>query len=177
MKFKALVAGMALGVVAGNALAAVDGSVGVAVPPAQASSSGNLIVSLTVPNIVRISNLNDIPLGTYAGVDMSGSDDVCVYRNITGNYRITADSTNGAGAFELEDAGNTSVIPYTVSWGAAALTENTALTGQTGAATTSTTCGGTPNVTVGVGVLATDIEAATVTGSHSDTLVLTLTSE
>lgn len=175
MKFKALVAGMAVGLVAGSAMAAVDGSTATAVPPAQATSSGNLLVSLSVPNIVRISNLNDILLGTYAGVDMSGSDAVCVYRNITGNYRITADSTNGAGAYQLKNGA--SVIPYAVTWNGSAMTENTAMTGLTGASTTSTTCGGGTNATVAVSVLATDIEAATVTGTHSDTLVLTLTSE
>ncbi len=177
MKIKTLVAGIAVGVLAaGNVLAAVQGTVGTAVPPAQASSSGNLVVSLSVPNIVRISNLNDIALGTYAGVNMTGSDPVCVYRNITGNYAITANSTNGTGVFQLNDAG-TSTIPYAVTWGGTAVTDNTALTTQTGASTTSTTCGGGTNVTVAVNVLATDIEAATATGTHSDVLVLTLVSE
>lgn len=181
MKIKTLVAGIVIGagvMAAGNLMAAADGAVGTAVPPAQASSTGSLVVSLNVPNIVRISNLNDIPLGTYAGVTMTGSDAVCVYRNITGLYRITANSGNGAGAFELEDgAAVPSVIPYTVTWGGTAMAENTALTGQTGASTTSATCGGGTNTTFAVSVLATDIEAATATGLHSDTVTLTLTSE
>ena len=184
MQIKALVAGVVLAATSGAVLAATQGSIGTAVPPAQASSQGDLIINLSIPNIVRISNLDDIDLGTYAGVDVSGNDDVCVYRNVTGDYSITAASTNtdAAGTFKLlhNDGVTDHYIAYSVDWtdggGTTALTEGLQDTSMSGASTTSTTCGGGTNHNVAVTVLATDADAATATGAYSDTLVLTVES-
>lgn len=181
MKIKALVAGVAMMAVGGAAVAANQGPIGTAIPPANASSQGDLTINLSIPNIVRITGLTDIDLGTYAGVDVSGSDALCVYRNVTGNYSITAESTNtdAGGTFKLKGAG-ADYIPYSVAWthggGTVALTENAQSNAPTGASTTSTTCGGGTNHSVAVTVLATDADAATAVGAYSDVLVLTVQS-
>lgn len=181
MKIKALVAGVAMMAVGGASFAANQGPIGTAIPPANATSQGDLIINLNIPNIVRITGLTDINLGTYAGVDVSGTDALCVYRNVTGDYSITAGSTNtdAVGTFKLKGAG-ADYIPYSVDWthsgGTVALTEGTQDATATGANTTSTTCGGGTNHSVAVTVLATDADAATAVGAYTDTLVLTVES-
>lgn len=181
MKIKALAVGVALTMAGSVAMAANPGPIGTAVPPANASSQGDLTINLSIPNIVRITGLTDINLGTYAGVDVSGSDALCVYRNVTGNYSITAESTNtdAGGTFKLKGAG-ADYIPYSVDWtdtvGPTALTEGLQDTTMTGASITSTTCGGGTNHSVTVSVAALDADAATATGAYSDVLVLTVES-
>lgn len=135
------------------------------------TSTGTLDINLDINNLVMVSNLGDINLGTYSGTgNLTGSDSFCVYRNGAGNYNITMNGSGGSGAYLLNDGG-TNNLPYTVSFtngSANSMTASTALTAQANANTTSTTCGGSDNVSVGVTVTNASLAAApagTYTGS------------
>ena len=157
-----VVGGVAVGL-SSVALAATDGVVGF-------NSTGTVDISLDVNDEVRISNLTDINLGVFAGVDAVGSSAACVYRNGTGNYNLTASGDGAAGAFTLTDGTNT--VPYSVTYddgsGAAAATAGAVLAGLTGADPASDTCAGTGNNgTIEVTVAAADaagLPAATYAG-------------
>jgi hypothetical protein len=141
---------------ASEAHAASDGSLG-------ATSQGSLDITLTINSLVQISALDDIALPTYAGADIAGSDDLCVYSN-TGGYEITATGNGTGQAFEL--IGSSANIPYTVEWSdsagagsGTALTTNVALTGQGGTFST-TDCGGGNNAQVIVRASEPDLAVA-----------------
>lgn len=161
-----LAAAVAVGLGA-TATAATDGTVGF-------NSTGTVVITLDVNDEVRISNLTDINLGVFAGVDASGSSAACVYRNGTGAYQITATGDGVAGAFTLTDGTNT--VAYSVDFddgsGALAMTSGTTLAGRTGADPGSATCATTGNnANVTATVLATD--AATLpAGTYAGTLTL-----
>lgn len=161
-----------LAAASGVAHAATQGTLG-------STSTGSLGITLTIPNLVQITGINDIALGTWSGGAMSGSDNVCVF-STTRAYRITANGSGTAGAFTLVAGANT--IPYTVEWddvsGATtgtALTSGTALTGQATAAT-SATCGGGTNATVIVRVAEAALTAVPA-GAYTGTLTLVITPE
>jgi len=170
---KGLVAGGVAVMIAANGFAANDGVVG-------PTSTGDLNIELTILDEVRISNLSDIVLGTFAGADLSGNSGACVFRSGTGNYEITADGSGAGGAFELSDGTNS--VPYTVTYddgtGAAALTSGTALTGQTGGDPASDTCAtiAGDNGSIDVNVLATDM-ASLPAGAYNGLLTLTVAPE
>lgn len=163
-----------------GALAASDGTMGTG---AGSTSTGTSVITLTVPDLVKISNMNDITM-THNGVDaFDGTDDVCVYRNITGDYAVQAQSANdpnGAGTggtYTLSDGG-TSEVAYSVDWAGTALDEDVkSAVFAGGADTTQTDCGGVPNVTVTVSATEAEVGAATATGAHTDTLSLIVSAE
>ena len=64
-------------------------------------------VRIDVPDLVRISNLDDIALGFYSGSGaMVGSDAVCVYRNDPGgSYTVEASGQGAGSAFVLAHDG------------------------------------------------------------------------
>ncbi len=135
------------------------------------SSTGTIDINLDIDPLVMVSNLGDINLGTYSGAgNLTGTDTFCVYRNGAGNYNITMNGSGAADAYLLNDGG-TNNLAYTVSFtngSANAMTTLTPLAAQTGANTTSTNCGGTDNVSVGVTVANAALAAApagTYTGS------------
>lgn len=156
--------------------AATQGAVG-------STSTGSVSISVTVPNLVRLTNLDDISLGTWSGTgDMSGSDNVCVW-STTRKYAITATGSGTSGAFTLTNGGaSPSTLAYSVEWkdtsGAAsgsALTTATALTGQT-SNVTSTTCGGGTNATLLVKILEANLAAAPA-ATYTGTLTLVIAPE
>lgn len=58
--------------------------------------------------------LDDVDLGTYAGANMTGFEQFCVFSS-TGSYRVTATSAHGVGnRFYLDNAGAT--LRYIVRW-------------------------------------------------------------
>jgi hypothetical protein len=144
-------------VAAAPANAANQGSLG-------ATSQGDLTITLTVDALVQISDLDDIPLGTFDGSkDLTGSDNVCVYSN-NGGFNITATGSGASSAFTLAGGGTT--VPYTVEWanssGATSGTEmftGRPLNGQT-AKFAGADCGGSTNTTVLVSVSQTDLSSA-----------------
>ena len=165
----ALIAGI---LTAGTTLAATDGAVG-------GISTGDLTITVTVNDEVRISGLSDIT-DVFDGVnDIVGTSAACVYRNGTGAYAITATGDGGVSstAFEIDDGTNPGVA-YNVEWddgtgfvpvvsGSQLVGQNTTETGANDCVSAGTTSAGpsTANVRVTVpaaGLLANP--AGTLTG-------------
>ena len=126
---KGLVTGGIAAALASGAFAATDGVPGF-------SSTGTLYISISVDDEVRISNLGDIVLGTFAGADASGTSAACIYRNTAAAYQITATGNGTANAFTLTDG--TNVVDYSVTYADAAtvadsMSSGIALVGQDGA--------------------------------------------
>lgn len=163
--------------VCGTGLAATDGTPG-------ATSTGTALVTMQTQALARITDLDDIDLGTWNGTTgLSAADNICVWSTTRG-YQITASGSGTAGAFTLTDG--TDTIAYSVAWddaaGAAsgtALATGTALTAQASGATSATCQGGTtPTATVLVSVSQTDLEAATFNSAvYSGTLTLVVAPE
>jgi len=104
---KGLVAGGIAVMIAANGFAATPGTIG-------ATSTGTLEIDLTIADEVRISNLEDIDLGQFAGANLTGGSPACVYRSGTGNYQITGSGSGTAGAFTL--AGGGATVAYSVDF-------------------------------------------------------------
>jgi len=159
-----------------QALAATQGAVG-------STSTGSVVITATVPNLVRISGLNDIALGTWSGTgDMTGSDSLCVW-STTRKYAVTATGSGASSAFTLTSGGTTpSTIAYTVQWAdSSGASTGTAMTAGTPVTTrnttaTSTTCAGGTNATVLVRVAETDLAAAPA-AAYTGTLTLVVAPE
>lgn len=148
---------------------------------AETISTGSVDVSLEVPPLVRISDLEDIDLGTFAGGALAGRDDVCVW-STTRAYTITASGT-GVG-FELSGAASGDTLAYSVEWAdnagetsGATMSSGTALTGRTANATSpDCSAGSNPNATVIVEVGEADLAAAAA-DTYSGTLTLVVAPE
>jgi len=164
---------VALGLLSGSVIAATQGTLG-------ATSTGDLTITLDIANLVRVSNLNDINLGTFAGGGggLAGTDTFCVYRNGAGNYNINMTGDGTANAFTLANGANT--VPYTVDFvnGATttAMNTGTGLAGQTGANTVSDTCAGVDNVSVNISVSNADLSSSPA-GTYSGVLTMVVAPE
>ena len=107
---------------------------------------------------VRITEVDNINLGTWNISSVTGNDAVCVYRSAGGNtYKITAtdNSTIIPGGFYLENGSNK--ILYSLTWGNTPTPGSTVLNdgiqaNASGAHTTSSSCGGgdTANIKVDI---------------------------
>lgn len=97
---------------------AVTGLLGLSPASAQLAgvSNGDLDVSVVVGARVWITRLNDIDLGTYSGSgSLTGTSRMCVYRNDSGIYNITATSSNASdGTFRAAAGGR--FVPYQVGF-------------------------------------------------------------
>jgi hypothetical protein len=154
-----------------QAFAANDGTLGT-------SSQGDLDITVTIQDLIQISDFSDFALGTYGGSgDLENNDDLCVYRNSAGaQYTVTA--TASEGAFEVQDGGES--IAYSVFFndvtgttGEVQLSYNSASATQSGANTQSADCSvGGLSANVHVVIAEADLQAA-VPGSYSGTLILT----
>lgn len=165
---KGLLTGGIAAALASGAFAATDGVVGF-------SSTGTLDISITVDDEVRISALNDILLGTFAGADSTGSSVACIYRNSATTYQITASGDGVANAFTLTDG--TSTVDYSVTYADASATpvsmaSGIALSAQDGA-DDDVDCANTggDNAEIGVNVAAADA-ASLPAGNYAGTLTL-----
>lgn len=126
---KKLALAVAFTAVSFQAFAANQGNVG-------ETSTGDTTITTSVNGKVRITNLDDINLGTWDGVSaQSGGDDVCVW-STTRSYKLTAKGSGDNNAFTLRGPGRGSVLAYTPSWSydgqaaAATLVSGQDLTGQ-----------------------------------------------
>ena len=169
---------IALGLFAtGSVYAATQGSLG-------ATSTGTLNITATVNNLVQITNLNDIDLGTFTGTgNLTGNDTLCIYRNGSGTYQITATGSGTGSAFTVTDGSNT--LPYTVDYTSdllgtpttTTMSTGSALTGQAGVDSASTTCaGGGDNAQVDITISNADLTSAPA-GAYSGTLTLVVAPE
>jgi len=131
---------------AGLAYSATDGTVG-------ATSTGSTTISITIPTLVRITDVQNLNLGTFTGSgDLVADDSVCIYTNLAAaTYKVTAVGNGLASAFTLKNAAN-DIIPYSVFWndqpnasGGVELSTGVASGTQDGANTNSQTCVGPGN--------------------------------
>jgi len=147
--------GGVLAAVATGGFAATQGTTGF-------TSSGDLDISLTVNDEVKISNLVDINLPPFGGTDVTGTSDACIYRNGGGDYLITATGSGAANAFQLTDGTNS--VNYSVNYddgtGSSSLASGVALS-RTNAAEDDDDCVtfGADNATIDVTVAAADASA------------------
>ncbi len=89
--------------------AATDGEIG-------SSSQGSVGLSVSIPALVRISNLEDMSFGTWDGTQsMSNDDKVCVWSSSRG-YSLTGVGTGGGDFVIRDETGNE--IPFSVEWAA-----------------------------------------------------------
>ncbi|RJF87810.1 hypothetical protein D3874_12895 [Oleomonas cavernae] len=152
------------------AFAATQGSLG-------PTSTGSLVITLAAPNLVRISALDDINLGTFSGTALAGGDDVCIFSN-TGGYNVTASGDGTGSAFELTGFSTGDAVPYNVQWATTAgATSGTALTAGTpltglGGSFTNPTCRGGAQLNARVLV---DVTEAVLSEAPADNYTGTLT--
>lgn len=157
-----------------GAFAATQGTVG-------ATSTGDLDITVTINDGVRISNLTDV-VTTFDGTnDIADTQSVCVYRNGTGLYAITATGDGGVGGNEfIIDTVAADELDYTVQWndgtGAVGMTSGTQLTGQQNADVADPNCAGGDTANLTIGVLASDMVAAP-SGVYTGTLTLVVAPE
>ncbi|MFC6634821.1 hypothetical protein [Microbulbifer taiwanensis] len=147
-------------------------------------SSGPIYQSFTVtlPELVQITNLDNIDLGSFDGVsDIIEGDDICIFRNGFGNFRIKANGGPGDGDPFLLSNG-TSQIPYQVALkddsmpDPISVTEAQWLGGLMGHGSKDCGGGNNTNASVQVTTLASDMATAT-SGSYLGTLYLTVEPE
>ncbi len=82
-------------------MAASDGTLG-------ATSSGSTDISVQIVDMVKVTGLDNIALGSYTGTgDLTGTTDYCVYRNGGGAYQVTLTSTTGA--LSVSDGGTNNI--------------------------------------------------------------------
>lgn len=139
--------------------------------------TGNITLSVTIPASIRISDINDLVLGTFNGVnDLVGTDTLCVYKNGGAFFGITATGNGAAGAFTL--ANGTATVPYSVTWqdtlGTLTLAPGVQAANRGNAFTANTTCssGAANNVTLTVRITAANLLAAPAAGLYSGVLTL-----
>ena len=156
------------------AQAATDGTLG-------PTSTGIANITITVARELRVSNLDDITLGTFdaASAPVTGTDTLCVYDNGLTGYQVTLSSANGVGSFQMRNG--TSIVTYGVEYddtgtgtNFVSVTEGVVLTARANASTTDDTCitRGSDNATVRVRVTTADMAGVDTNGSHTDTLTL-----
>lgn len=111
------------------------------------TSTGDTDLSLSVPNLVKITGVADLNMGTYSGSGpLVTSDDVCVFTNdASGAYKVTARGSGTSFAFTLTDT-NSHTMNYTVRWNdlstVISLAADTASSTRAGGNTTSQNCSG-----------------------------------
>jgi hypothetical protein len=159
---------------AGSAISASQGSLGT-------TSTATSVLTITIPETLRLSGLSDFAFGTYSGSGaLSANADVCVYDNSSnGNYHVTAtDSTSlTATAFAAQN-GAAASIPFSVRWNnGTGTTGNYALTynkshAASGANTKSTDCStGGKSANLNIQFVATDL-AGKPGGAYTSTITV-----
>lgn len=138
----------------------------------------NVTINLTLPDSIRVSQLNDIDLGMYTGTDKLATESLCVFRSSGGTYAVTATGSGAGGAYLLQNGAST--IPFSVSWddgtGPAQMTPGVPLPGRLNSFTQSDTCnnGANNNASLMLSLLAADMDAAPVSGQHSGVITITV---
>jgi hypothetical protein len=174
----------AIALASSPALATNDGTL------SATSSQGDLDISVSIGDQVQVSNMNDIAFGTYTGTGaLSAEDDICVYRNGSGEFqfKFTAGSNSGAtdaaeGTTAFEVASATDTMAYTVDFGEGndatyehtGLAINTDTNSASGSAhQTSPSCGGGTNAKIRVNFTEATLQAAA-PGDYVGTLYMTV---
>ncbi len=172
MEMKKLVQGLVIAgamVAGGSAIAATQGSTG-------GTSTGDILIDVTVGNQILINNLADI-IGTHVPfTPFIGSSPACVYtNNPSGNYEVTITSSNpgAANEFRLNDGGGTLVV-YTLSYNdgdsSAPMLSGVVNSTFDNADTTDPSCA-TPQSSIDINIPAANLDAVG-PGSYSDTVTI-----
>lgn len=147
------------------AQAAVQGSLG-------ATSSGSFSITAVLQDLVQVSSLDDLNLGTYSGSgNLTGTEGFCVYRNGTGAYTATLTGSGASNAFTIASGANT--MPYTITYNGTAITTGGTTATQTGNSTL-TDCGGDDvanNATIVVDIDSTVLQSRP-SGTYTGTLTI-----
>jgi len=151
---------------------AVDGTLGT-------TSTGTVNININKGDLVQISGLSDIALGSFNGAvaaDITGGTTACVF-STTGGYNVTAQSTLATGFSLVNSLNAADIIPYTVEFNNIALSNNTNETGFTGVDSSLDCNDGTTGLAnIAVTVAQADFNAA-VTGVYNDILTLIVAPE
>lgn len=138
-------------------------------------------ITVTIPDSIAVTNIDDIQLGTWSGVgNLSGSDSLCVYRAGAATYGVMLTGSGAGGAFVVAQGAST--IPLQVTWndggGAVAATPGTRVA-KTNAFATSSTCNGgaANNATLGVTAMAADLGASTASGDFLGTITINVVAQ
>jgi spore coat protein U-like protein len=186
-KFLAVAAGLVLGA---QAIAAPAPATNPAAPVVGTlpNTQGSLDVQLVIADIVHISGLDSIDLGTYSGdgqpmSNSSSPESFCVFRNGDGDYELTLQSANATlgGVHQLSN-GAGGLIPYALDFTDTAGTLTDLLSSATANTRTAGAIAGTPdcdanannNAELTVTVDAVDLGAAD-PGTYNDTITITVT--
>ena len=77
----------------------------------------NFNISVEVPNIVQVSQLDDIDLGVFnISNNLFGEDQFCIYRNKNYAYRVKFNDNSSGSNFNLIGIESGEVLPYSVSF-------------------------------------------------------------
>ena len=147
------------------------------------TSTGTTVVTFTIPKLIIATSFANIGMGTYTGTgDLNANDDLNIatnYGTAARTYRVTVTGSGTSSAFTVTDGSQT--IAYnayynkvTGTTGRSALTSGTALTGQTGAATTLASA--TLNANLSIEMLQANLQAVNA-GAYTGTITLVFTPE
>ena len=150
--------------------------------PTAGTSTGDLTVTITVPGVVFVTGLDDIPL-TYVvgGGNLSGSSDFCIWSN-TGQYGLTLTSTSSAVANTFQAQNVLDRVDYTVDFDNSLLAINrTPMTEsaiRNAIASSGNAACGADNASIGVGVAEVgNLDNAQEQGDYTDILVFLVTAQ
>jgi spore coat protein U-like protein len=157
------------------ALTATGGSSGTAT----GMDTFRIAVTIQAGPEVQISSLNDLSLGSHAGLgNIYAEENFCVYSTSTsGSYSLAVSSVNqdGSGNFYMDSIGGLGQIPYNLlfidsgSGPGATSVSNTSLSGFGDSA--DPFCNGLNNATLSVTIQESDLQSAS-SGSYTDSLVI-----
>lgn len=150
------------------------------------TSTGEVIVTIVIPNLVQISGLSDISIAPY-DTGNTGTSPACIYSNVgtgdDGTYYLTPSSANNSTTNFRAISGGGAYITYTAQWtstgtGATTITlaSGTKSVALGGASTTTTNCASTSGTNATLTVSISDAQAAGVAaGTYTDTATLLIT--
>lgn len=140
------------------------------------NTADTVTVELIVPDSIRVSQLDDIDLGSYAGVDITASESLCVFRGAGGGYAVTVTGSGAGGDYILLNG--ISEVPFALGWddgsGVAPLSPGVPLLGRLNTFSANDSCnnGASNNVTLTVTVFAADLDLAALPGTHSGVITI-----
>ena len=127
-----------------------------------------------VPDLLRISAIDDISFGSYTGNGgLTAEDPICIFNSASSSYRITF--TTSTGGFNLASGANT--LPFTLRYKAGggsyqAMSYNSAT--QFGSADTSSQlCGGSTNASYEVSMTQAQLLSVR-PGAYSATMTIVI---
>jgi len=142
-------------------------------------STGKVDIRFEIVDQVQISNVKDITLGTFDGVNgLTGGQSFCVYRNGGKGYEMEVSSVDGTGFFAQSPTTGDSVEFSVRIDGDVDASDTTVIAdGATSAAyngSSALDCGVTDNASIQVDFAPTDLRAASTADDYKGTVVITV---